>query len=107
MWLLKKILRFLLWLLIVLLIAGIIFVFYVRSVAEVPPPPIADSSALQMQRMQADSILYTIGPNWLHKSSSGLFEMYTSGPAFERGVVNGKHPSDQKNDTRRRLSSFS
>jgi len=90
MWLLKKILRFLLWLLLVILVAVIIFIFYVRSVAEVPPPPIADSGALQMQRLQVDSNLYTIGPNWLHKSSSGLFEMYTSGPAFERGVVNGK-----------------
>ena len=34
--------------------------------------------------------MYIVGNNWLHRSSSGLWEMYLEGDAFERGVAFGK-----------------
>ncbi len=42
---------------------------------------------------EADSVapgFYRAGNNWLRHSTSGLWEMYLEGGAFERGVINGR-----------------
>ncbi|MBL0140468.1 MAG: peptidase C45 [Bacteroidetes bacterium] len=72
---------------VLLLGSGIIYLY---CVAIVYPPEIADKSALQLQRVEVSPGFYTIGNNWFRKSKSGLFEMYTEGKPFERGVINGK-----------------
>ena len=33
--------------------------------------------------------IYTVGPNWLRRSDSGLYEMYVEGTPYECGVANG------------------
>ncbi len=63
---------------------------YLYTVSIVYPPEITDRSALQLQRTELSPGFYTIGNNWFRKSKSGLFEMYTEGSAFDRGVINGK-----------------
>jgi isopenicillin-N N-acyltransferase like protein len=68
----------------------IIFFIYLAIVAIDHPPKPADTSSLQLQRSEPSPGFYTIKNNWFRKSSSGLFELYVEGDAFERGVVNGK-----------------
>jgi isopenicillin-N N-acyltransferase-like protein len=73
--------------LMALLTAGAIYLYVV---AIVHPPQITDQSALALERTETSPGFYTIGNNWFRKSKSGLYEMYTEGNAFERGVINGK-----------------
>ena len=72
----------------ILLFAGL--AIYLVTVSKMPPPDIADKSALQLQRTALDSTSYTLGNSWFRKSNSGLYEMFVEGAPFERGVVNGK-----------------
>jgi predicted choloylglycine hydrolase len=64
-------------------------VAYVRSL-NIPPPVVADMSCTQWQRVKVNDSLYAVGNNWLHRSRSGLWEMYLQGSGFERGVAFGK-----------------
>lgn len=68
---------------------GLFFLYLIR-VSKIRPPEVKDFAALQLQRRQPDTGLYTINNNWFRKSSSGLYEMYVQGAPFERGVINGK-----------------
>ncbi|GAB3418825.1 acyl-CoA--6-aminopenicillanic acid acyl-transferase [Niabella aquatica] len=63
---------------------------YLVWVSKINPPVVKDFSALQLQRHQPDTGLYTINNSWFRKSKSGLYEMYVQGAPFERGVINGK-----------------
>jgi isopenicillin-N N-acyltransferase-like protein len=87
---LKKILRFFAWFIGIILITVLIFCFYVWKVSDAKPPVVSDRRTEQLQRQSLDSTAFTIGNNWLRKSKYGLYEMYTSGTPFERGVINGK-----------------
>ena len=75
--------------LIVLFACIVGLVLYVRNL-NIPPPVVADMSCLEWQRVKVNDSLYIIGNNWLHRSHSGLWEMYLEGDAFERGVAFGK-----------------
>lgn len=87
---LKKIGKWLLYI-VVFLVVVLLFGFgYVVYVSKTDPPSIADSSSLSWERNDHGNGFYTIGNNWFRKSNSGLYEMYTEGKPFERGVVNGK-----------------
>ena len=86
---LKKILRSLAWSLGIFLLILAVFCFYVWRVSDIRPPAVADKSSLRLHRTALDSTAYTIGDNWLRKSRYGLYEMYTSGAPFDRGVING------------------
>lgn len=70
-----------------LLLAGIIYLY---CVAIVEPPDVKDQTSLSLLRKEISPGVYTIGNNWFRKSRSGLYEMYTEGKPFERGVINGK-----------------
>lgn len=70
------------------LLTGGIFI-YLFIVATVTPPSPENKSSLSLKRQQIGTNAYTIGNNWLRKSSSGLWEMYVEGEPFERGVING------------------
>src|SRR5690606_4714551 len=86
----KRLLRILLRITgVIVLLFGALFL-YLAWVSKINPPVITDLSALQLQRQEPDTGLYTIHKNWFRKSKSGLYEMYVEGAPFERGVINGK-----------------
>lgn len=86
----KKIFRILAWGIAGLLLLLLIFGLYVWKVSDVTPPQADTAGYGHLQRVALDSTSYRIGNNWLRKSESGLYEMYTSGAALERGMKNGK-----------------
>lgn len=63
---------------------------YVIWVSPVDPPEIKDKSSLQLSRTEVSPNFYTLKNDWFHKSNTGLYELYTEGDPFERGVINGK-----------------
>lgn len=73
--------------LLLLLAGGMGYVVYK---SRTDPPVILDKNSIQWQREDHGNGYYTMGKNWIKKSSSGLYELYVEGDAFERGVVNGK-----------------
>lgn len=74
----------------ILLLLLVIFAIYLVQVSKVPDPKPANMSSLQLQRTEVSPGFYTLNDNWFRKSSSGLYELYVEGDAFERGVINGK-----------------
>jgi isopenicillin-N N-acyltransferase-like protein len=91
---LKKIIRFILWLLGIIFILFIALIFYVRIVAKADPPRPVSMESLNLKVSEPDSGLYVIGNNWFRKSESGLYELYVEGEPFERGVIIGKLTQD-------------
>src|SRR6218665_2191292 len=87
---LKKVLKCFAWFLGILLLTLVIFCIYVWKISDIKPPAVTDQHATRLQRSVIDSTAYTLGNNWIRKSQYGLYEMYTSGAPFERGVINGK-----------------
>ncbi|MEO5591687.1 MAG: C45 family peptidase [Chitinophagaceae bacterium] len=75
-----------------LIIIGLLLIGFVwlAIIAHVNPPQPADTSSLQLKRIEPSPGLYTIKNNWFRKSNSGLYELYTEGTPYERGVINGK-----------------
>lgn len=73
-----------------LLLLLLLFSVYVYSVSDFNTPEIADSSSRQLTPQHIDGSLYTIKDNWIKQNEYGLYEMYVSGSAYERGVKNGK-----------------
>ena len=74
---------------VIILLLGMLFLYLVW-VSNIKPPTVEDKSALQLKVQQADTGLYTINNNWFRKSNSGLYEMYSEGRPYERGVIEGK-----------------
>ncbi len=54
-----------------------------------PPEHAAIDTAAMKVEKKGDS-LWLCGNSWLHHSNTGLYEMYTEGEAYQRGVVTGK-----------------
>ena len=74
--------------LIAIAIIGLCIYFHFATQVDLPIP---DSTTSQdWKRKQISDSMFTIGPNWIRKSKSGLYEMYVEGEAFDRGVVIGK-----------------
>jgi isopenicillin-N N-acyltransferase-like protein len=67
-----------------------ILFLYLVWVSSIKPPEPKDTSSEQLQRTEVSPHFFTLKNNWFHKSNSGLYEMYTEGEPFERGVINGK-----------------
>lgn len=86
----NKWLKYVLYLLGVILLLFISLFIYLYSVALVYPPKPKNLAVLQLERLQLDSNCYTIQNNWIRKSNTGLWEMYIEGDPFELGVINGK-----------------
>jgi isopenicillin-N N-acyltransferase like protein len=87
---LRKIGKWLLYTLGVLLLLLLILFIYLYKVSTVSPPAIADHRVEQLTRTQVGNNFFYLGDNWFRKSGSGLYELYVEGNDFERGVVNGK-----------------
>lgn len=86
----RKVGKFLLWVLAGIIVLLAVLFVYVVTVSSVDPPPVSDTSAQALQRMETDSGFYTIGNNWFRQSESGLYEVYVEGEPYERGVILGK-----------------
>lgn len=68
----------------------IILFIYLAWVSKIDPPQIKDQSSMQLKRTEVSPDFYTLKNDWFHKSNTGLYELYTEGEPFERGVINGK-----------------
>lgn len=68
----------------------LILFIYLAWVSKIDPPEIKDKSSLQLTRAEVSDSFYTLKNDWFHKSNTGLYELYTEGEPFERGVINGK-----------------
>ncbi|MEO7265416.1 MAG: C45 family peptidase [Ferruginibacter sp.] len=86
----KKIWRWLLYGLGVIILLIMIFAVYMVQVSKLPDEKVADMRSLQWQRTEMSKGFYILKNNWFRQSKSGLFELYVEGDAFERGVINGK-----------------
>ena len=74
---------------VIILLLGTLFLYLVW-VSNIKPPVVTDTSPEKLQRSSPDKGLYTINNSWFRKSNSGLYEMYSEGRPFERGVIEGK-----------------
>lgn len=74
---------------VIILLFGLLFL-YLIWVSNIKPPKVENQSALQLKPVLADTGFFTINNNWFRKSNSGLYEMYSEGQPFERGVIEGK-----------------
>lgn len=79
----------------VLLLLIIVFAVYIWRVSDIRPPVVADTSAFALQKQHVEGSLYRIGDNWIRKNAWGMYEMYVSGAAFERGVKEGVLSQDE------------
>lgn len=86
----RKIGKWLLYSLAVLVLMLACLFVYLVYVSQTKNPAIANPESLQWQRKDHGNGFYTLKDNWLRKSKSGLFELYVEGDPFERGVINGK-----------------
>lgn len=77
------------WSILALLVLLLAFGFYVWTVSDEQPPTVDTSGFVQLQRQKINDSTYILGNNWIRKSESGWYEMYTSGDALKRGIVNG------------------
>jgi len=68
----------------------LILFIYLAWVSQIDPPEVKDKSSLQLTRTEISPDYYTLKNDWFHKSNTGLYELYTEGEPFERGVINGK-----------------
>jgi hypothetical protein len=68
----------------------LILFLYLVWVSQVDSPEVKDKSSLQLTRTEVSPNFYTLKNDWFHKSNTGLYELYTEGDPFERGVINGK-----------------
>jgi isopenicillin-N N-acyltransferase like protein len=84
---------------LVLLIISFLIFFKIRVTIHPPIPAAIDS--LQYVVKKIDSTFSTCHGSWIRKSSSGLWELYTEGDAFERGVAIGElsQPLVQKQES--------
>lgn len=73
---------------LMLILAALII--YFRIDTKINYPVVADMSALDLQRENPASDLYTIGNNSLRKNKYGLWELELEGTPFEIGVISGK-----------------
>lgn len=74
---------------VIILLFGLQFLYLVW-VSNIKPPKVENQSALRLNRVITDTGLFTINNSWFRKSNSGLYEMYSQGQPFERGVIEGK-----------------
>ncbi len=76
------------WSILTILVIVVLFVIYIWKVSDNIKPPFVAGQPLP-QRSTLDSTTYTFHNNWIRKNEFGLYEMYTSGAPFERGMING------------------
>ncbi len=73
---------------------GIILAVWFQAATRISPPTISNTGDTTFVVKHASPGFYSCGPNWLHKSNSGLWELYVEGDPFQRGVMIGKLTKD-------------
>lgn len=86
----RKIVKFSLWIIGIIILLILIFFAYVWSITGFKKPDIAPSDIVELQRDTLKKEVYAIGNNWIRKNQYGLYEMYTEGAPYERGTIAGK-----------------
>src|SRR5688500_18425898 len=87
---LRTTVKAILWVTVIIILAIVGVIGYVRAVATIDPPIPESLQALTNDVVEVDTGLFKIDNNWFRKSESGLYELYVEGDAFERGAANGK-----------------
>jgi isopenicillin-N N-acyltransferase like protein len=87
---LRRTVKAILWVTVIIILAIVGVMVYVRAVATIEPPIPESLQALTNEVVEVDTGLFKIDNNWFRKSESGLYELYVEGDAFERGAANGK-----------------
>src|SRR6516165_8171109 len=82
-----KVLLYSLGAILLILLAGFIYLLIVSSVN---PPEVANKKSLSWQRTEISPGFFVLGNSWFRKSKSGLYELYVEGDPFDRGVIDGK-----------------
>lgn len=86
----KKIFKFLLILIGILLLLAGSFAIYVYNISDAKPPVMDPKEQVAIPPAQVnDSITRMIGDNWITCNEYGLYEMYVSGSPYERGLKAG------------------
>ena len=78
------------WIILVIFLLIIIFKFSTR----VNPPEVSEPKIENWNVQLSDSTFRSLEGNWLQKNNYGLWEMYSKGEAYERGLINGKLSKD-------------
>lgn len=86
---LKKIARFFVKLIAVLLIILAVLTIIFKISTRTSEPVVADTNIKELHRIQVDTNFYSLKNNWLRKNEHGLWEMYIEGEAYERGLISG------------------
>jgi len=87
--LLRKIRRILVYFLFGIMVLLLSLSIYLYFITKIDFPVVDPQLISKLHRTNIDSNSFQIGNNWLRKSSTGLWEMYTEGKPFERGLING------------------
>jgi len=72
---------------IVIVVVVLYFVF--KALVIISPPDVTIENSNHFSKIKIDTNYYIVGDNWLKKNSSGLWEMYISGEAYQRGLKCG------------------
>ena len=87
--LLRKIRRILVYFLFGIMVLLLSLSIYLYFITKIDFPVVDPQLISQLHRTNIDSTSFQLGNNWLRKSNTGLWEMYTEGKPYERGLING------------------
>jgi len=87
--LLRKIRRILVYFLLGIIVLLLSIFVYLYFITKINFPKVDPQLISQLHRTNIDSTSFQLGNNWLRKSNTGLWEMYTEGKPYERGLING------------------
>jgi hypothetical protein len=85
----KKIFKFFLIFLGVLVLLSGAFAIYVYNIADATPPVLTEQEKVQIAAPLVTDSMATLGDNWISRNEHGLYEMYVSGSPYERGLKAG------------------
>ena len=72
---------------IIIFIAGL---FIIKEITDLPDPEPVNTETTKESRTEVANGIYVIGNNWFRKNNLGIYELYTEGDPFSRGVITGK-----------------
>lgn len=82
------------WIVVFSVVGLLLVLFAIYAIKVLVPPPRVHRRVVDEYSDPGRGDCRVMGPHWLRKHSSGLWEMYLCGEAFERGYVNGKLAAD-------------
>lgn len=88
--LLKKILKWFLIVVAVIIVLLTALTIYIYNISDATPPKINNEARREPGAVTITDSIHTLGDNWISKNEYGLYEMYISGAPYERGRKAGK-----------------